>query len=115
MLTLTAFQPLFGNLYKYFNAKVVYITSLAVFEVGSAISAAAPTSAVLIFGRAWLGLGAAGLLQGALAIIGQTVSIDKVPLYQGIVLSAMAVAVCCGPVIGGALTQYVNWHWCFWM
>lgn len=32
MLTLTAFQPLFGNLYKYFNAKIVYVTSLAVFE-----------------------------------------------------------------------------------
>lgn len=32
MLTLTAFQPLFGNLYKYFNAKVVYLVSLAIFE-----------------------------------------------------------------------------------
>lgn len=32
MLTLTAFQPLFGNLYKYFNAKVVYLVSLATFE-----------------------------------------------------------------------------------
>lgn len=32
MLTLTAFQPFFGNLYKYFNAKVVYLTSLGIFE-----------------------------------------------------------------------------------
>ena len=32
LLTLTAFQPLFGNLYKYFNAKVVYMISLALFE-----------------------------------------------------------------------------------
>lgn len=32
MLTLTAFQPFFGNLYKYFNAKLVYLTSLGVFE-----------------------------------------------------------------------------------
>ncbi|KAK8855715.1 major facilitator superfamily domain-containing protein [Apiospora arundinis] len=115
MLTLTAFQPLFGNLYKYFNAKVVYLTSLGVFEVGSVICAAAPTSAVLIFGRAWLGLGGAGLLQGALAIIGEAVTVDKVPLFQSIVVSSMAVSVCCGPVIGGALTQYVSWHWCFWI
>lgn len=80
--------------------------------VGSIICAAAPTSAILIFGRAWLGLGGAGLLQGALAVIGQTVTVDKVPLFQGIVVSSMAVSVCCGPVIGGALTQYVNWRTC---
>ncbi|KAK7917810.1 hypothetical protein PG985_011418 [Apiospora marii] len=92
MLTLTAFQPLFGNLYKFFNAKVVYLASLSVFEVGSVICAAAPTSAVLIFGRAWLGLGGAGLLQGALAIIGEAVTVDKVPLFQGIVVSSMALA-----------------------
>ncbi|KAK8037680.1 hypothetical protein PG991_001026 [Apiospora marii] len=110
MLTLTAFQPLFGNLYKFFNAKVVYLASLSVFEVGSVICAAAPTSAVLIFGRAWLGLGGAGLLQGALAIIGEAVTVDKVPLFQGIVVSSMAVSVCCGPVIGGALTEYVSWR-----
>lgn len=32
LLTVTAFQPLFGNLYKFFNAKLVYLASLLVFE-----------------------------------------------------------------------------------
>ena len=32
LLTVTAFQPLFGNLYKYFNPKVVYLSSIALFE-----------------------------------------------------------------------------------
>ena len=32
LLTVTAFQPLFGSLYKYFNAKLVYLVSLVVFE-----------------------------------------------------------------------------------
>lgn len=32
LLTVTAFQPLFGNLYKFFNAKVVYLASLFIFE-----------------------------------------------------------------------------------
>lgn len=115
LLTLTAFQPLFGNLYKFFNAKMVYLGSLALFEVGSIISAAAPGSAVLIFGRAVLGLGAAGLLQGALAIIGHIVAVDKVPMFQSIVISALVISVCIGPVIGGALTEYASWRWCFWI
>ncbi|KAK3332572.1 major facilitator superfamily domain-containing protein [Cercophora scortea] len=107
LLTLTAFQPLFGNLYKFFNAKIVYLVSLILFEVGSAISAAAPGSSVLIFGRAFLGLGAAGLLQGALAIIGKIVTVDKVPVFQSIVISSLVISVCIGPVIGGALTDNV--------
>lgn len=32
MLTVTAFQPLFGNLNKFFNAKIVYMISLSIFE-----------------------------------------------------------------------------------
>ncbi|KAI5861439.1 major facilitator superfamily domain-containing protein [Durotheca rogersii] len=110
LLTLTAFQPFFGNLYKFFNAKVVYLSSLVIFEAGSAICAAAQSSAVLIFGRAFLGLGAAGLLQGALAIIGYAVTVDRVPLFQSIVVSSLVISVTFGPVIGGALTEYVNWR-----
>ena len=34
LLTITAFQPFFGNLYKYFNAKAMYLASLILFEGG---------------------------------------------------------------------------------
>ncbi|KAK8017349.1 MFS general substrate transporter, partial [Apiospora rasikravindrae] len=115
MLTLTAFQPLFGNLYKLFNNKMVYMASLLIFEVGSIVSATAPRSNALIAGRAVLGLGAAGLLQGALAIIGLVVAVDKVPLYIGIVVSSMGFSTCAGPVIGGAITEHIGWRWCFWI
>lgn len=115
LLTVTAFQPLFGNFYKYFPAKPVYLISIAIFEVGSIICATAPNSIALILGRSVLGLGAAGLLQGALAIIGYAVKLEKVPQYQGIVISAFGVSVCTGPIIGGALTDRVSWRWCFWI
>jgi MFS family permease len=39
LLTVTAFQPSFGNLYRYFNAKVVYLVSLVVFEGKSYVGA----------------------------------------------------------------------------
>ncbi|KAK2593319.1 hypothetical protein QQS21_008962 [Conoideocrella luteorostrata] len=98
LLTITAFQPFFGNLYNC-----------------SAVCAAAKTSPIFIFGRALLGFGAAGLLQGALAIIGFTVKLEKVPLFQGVVVSALGVSVCVGPVLGGVLTDTAGWRWCFWI
>jgi len=83
--------------------------------VGSILCAAAPTSAVFIAGRAVAGAGAAGLFQGALAIITKSIRLEKRPLYISIVTSTFAVAVCIGPVIGGAFTDHVTWRWCFWM
>ncbi|KAI0487070.1 MFS general substrate transporter [Xylaria cf. heliscus] len=115
LLTVTAFQPFFGTLYKFFDSKIVYLISLVIFEVGSTICASAKYSSILIFGRAFLGLGAAGLLQGALAIIGYVVSLDKVPLFQGVVVSSLGISVSIGPVLGGVLTERVSWRWCFWI
>lgn len=109
LLSITAFQPLFGNLFKFFNAKFVYVASIALFEAGSVVCAIAQTSSVFIFGRAFLGFGGAGLLQGALSIIGTSVSLDKVPLFQGIVLSGYAISVCIGPIIGGVLADHLDW------
>lgn len=83
--------------------------------MGSVLCAAAPSSAIFIFGRALAGVGAAGLYQGALAIVGLTVRLDQRPLYIGVVLSVYGIAVCLGPPLGGILTQHVSWRWCFWM
>lgn len=35
LLTVTAFQPLSGSLYKFFDVKVVYLSSIALFECES--------------------------------------------------------------------------------
>ncbi|PIG83981.1 hypothetical protein AARAC_008631 [Aspergillus arachidicola] len=115
LLTVTAFQPAFGNIFQLFNAKTTYVVAAVLFEVGSVICAASPTSAAFICGRAITGVGAAGLYQGALSIVGLTVALDQRPMYLGIVLSVFGIAACLGPPLGGILTQHATWRWCFWI
>jgi MFS family permease len=50
--------------YGLFNVKLLLILSVFVFEVGSALCGAAPTSSSLIVGRVIAGVGGAGMYLG---------------------------------------------------
>lgn len=56
LLTTTALQPMYGAIYKYFNVKYAYLTAVFIFEIGSLISAVAPSSVAFIVGRAIAGV-----------------------------------------------------------
>lgn len=71
LMTMACFQLTCGKLYKHLPGKWVLLSTLAVFEVGSAVCASAPTSNALIVGRAIAGVGASGIYSGVLIIISQ--------------------------------------------
>ena len=83
--------------------------------VGSTICAGAVHSYVFIIGRTLAGLGAAGILQGALAIITHLIPLAKRQIYIGVVVSVFGFSACGGPIIGGVLSDTCGWRWCFWM
>jgi MFS family permease len=53
-----------GRAYGLFDVKILLITSIIVFEAGSALCGAAPTSDALIVGRVIAGMGGAGMYLG---------------------------------------------------
>lgn len=63
-LSICGFQFMFGKLYRTYPIKTLYTLSLLIFEVGSAICGAAPSSAGFIVGRIIAGVGASGVLAG---------------------------------------------------
>lgn len=55
---------LIGSLYGSFEIKWLYLTSIVLFELGSAVCGAAPTMNALIVGRVIAGIGGAGMYLG---------------------------------------------------
>jgi MFS family permease len=115
-LTKMALQPTFGRTYYLWPLKPVFCSAIAVFTVGSIICATAPSSTVLIVGRAIQGIGSAGLFSGALTLAAFAVSKKKLPLFISILSSMYAVASVLGPIIGGYVTEsHLSWRFCFWI
>lgn len=108
-------QLLYGKFYSYLNIKWVFIVAISIFELGSLICGAAPSSKALIVGRASAGAGAAGIMSGALMILALSVPLRKRPAYAGMITSMYGISSVAGPLLGGALTDKATWRWCFYI
>lgn len=115
LLTASAFQPMYGRIYMAFNTKWSYLAAIAIFEVGSLVCAIAPSSKALIVGRAIQGLGSAGILTGSFVVGTHSVRLQARPILFAFVGILYGVGALCGPLLGGAFTDLVNWRWCFWI
>lgn len=62
----------------------MYLSAIALFEIGSAICGAAPSSNAFIVGRAISGLGTAGIFSGAMVIIMNVLPLEKRPVWLGL-------------------------------
>ncbi|GIC87822.1 MDR family MFS transporter [Aspergillus udagawae] len=108
-------SPMWGKLYKYFSAQLVYLTSVVIFLAGSILAAAAPNSTALIVGRALQGWGCSGTLGGSVLMISYVAEPKKRPMLIGMWMSIFMFSTIIGPLIGGAFTSEVTWRWCFWI
>jgi EmrB/QacA subfamily drug resistance transporter len=93
----------------------VYVAGLSLFTLASAACALAPTATLLIACRAVQGLGAAIVMPLSLTILTAAFPPEKRGAVVGIWGGIAGLAVACGPLIGGGITQGLSWHWIFWV
>jgi EmrB/QacA subfamily drug resistance transporter len=115
LLTSTVGLPIYGKLGDLFGRKGLFIFAIVIFLIGSALSGVSQNMNELIGFRALQGIGAGGLMIGAQAIIGDVVSPRERGKYMGLIGAMFGVATVAGPLVGGWLTDDVNWRWVFYV
>jgi len=93
----------------------VFTLGLALFTVASVACALAPNVSELIAARTVQGLGGAVVLPLSLTILTAAFPMERRGMIVGIYGGLAGLAVAMGPIIGGAVTQSIDWHWIFWI
>jgi EmrB/QacA subfamily drug resistance transporter len=98
-----------------FGRRLVFNSGLALFTLASAACAVAPDLAGLIVARTVQGLGAAAVLPLSLTILTTAFPPAKRGMIVGVYGGLAGLAVALGPIVGGAITEGIDWHWIFWI
>ena len=93
----------------------VYLLGLLAFLIGSILSGIAPDLSILIVGRAVQSIGAAILFPVSMTIGIASTAIDKRKHIIAALGITQGLAAALGPVIGGLITQLLNWRWVFFI
>jgi EmrB/QacA subfamily drug resistance transporter len=93
----------------------IFAIGLIVFSIASAASALAPSAGLLIAARALQGLSAAMIMPLSLTILASAFPPERRGAIVGIWGGIGGLAVASGPLVGGAVTQGLDWHWIFWV
>jgi EmrB/QacA subfamily drug resistance transporter len=114
-LTFGAFMLTGGKLADLFGRRLIFVVGLAVFTLSSLACGLAGSPGVLIGARVVQGLGAAMMNPATLSIITVTFPPRQRGAAIGIWVGVSALALAIGPLVGGLITERVNWSWIFFI
>jgi EmrB/QacA subfamily drug resistance transporter len=107
--------PLAGWLSERFGSKRVWMVSVAVFAIGSALCGIAWSAGSLIFFRVLQGFGGGLIMPVGMSVLAQTAG----PRHMGRVMSVIGVPMLLGPVLGPVLGGLIltngSWPWIFYV
>ncbi|MBD0338001.1 MAG: MFS transporter [Thermoleophilia bacterium] len=113
-LTLAALYLTGGAVGDRYGRRKAFAAGVIAFALASALAGAAPNGALLIAARALQGIGGAFLTTNSLALLRATYGKDAGKAI-GLWTAFTSVATIAGPLVGGALVEWVSWRWIFYL
>ncbi len=115
LLATTVSTPIWGKLADISNRKLLLQLSLLIFVIASAIAGFSQDTTMLITMRVFQGLGAGGLTSLTQIVMADIISPRERGKYMGLFGAVMALGTVGGPLIGGFITDTINWRWNFFI
>ncbi|RYO76816.1 hypothetical protein DL764_010277 [Monosporascus ibericus] len=91
-----------SKLYGLFDIKWLYFGFVVLFEIGSAISGAAPTMNSLIVGRMVAGIGGCGIYVGSLTFFSVVTTPKERPIYVALISPTWGIGTVLGPIVSAS-------------
>jgi EmrB/QacA subfamily drug resistance transporter len=104
-----------GKLADLLGRRRIFIVGLAIFTISSLFCGLAGSAGMLIGARVVQGVGAALMNPATLSIITATFPPRQRGTAIGIWAGVSALALAIGPLVGGVITQHINWSWIFFI
>src|SRR5579862_2718285 len=114
-LALATVIPLSGWIADRFGTKRLYMTSIALFIIGSSLSGLAWSTGTIIFFRVLQGLGGGMIMPAAMTILTRAAGPQRIGRVMAIMGVPMLLGPILGPILGGWLVTDVSWRWIFFI
>jgi EmrB/QacA subfamily drug resistance transporter len=114
-LTFAALMLTGGKLADLLGRRLIFVVGLAIFTLSSLACGLAESGEFLIGARIVQGVGAALMNPATLSIISATFPPQQRGMAIGIWAGVSALALAIGPLVGGLLTEHINWSWIFFV
>lgn len=112
-LALAAVIPLASWAASRFGTKKVYLLSLVLFTLGSALCAVATSIGMLVAFRVIQGLGGGLLMPIGMMMLTKAAGPERVGSVMAVLGIPMLLGPISGPILGGVLIENLSWHWIF--
>lgn len=113
-LVVTVVMPLSGKASDLFGRKLVFMTSISLFTIGSLLCAIAPNIQLLIIFRFIEGTGGGSIIPAAAGMVAEAFPNSRQRAI-GLFTSIFPIGIITGPILGAWLTQAFGWRSIFWL